>query len=80
MHQPISYPVPGYQIWESDRYVAQHVAQLNAAGRHVARSLGYHILDLEAMAAQVSLPLSYSSILNPLKLLQTPSLLSLGPS
>eukprot|EP00884_Botryococcus_braunii_P013162 jgi/Botrbrau1/21847/Bobra.0190s0061.2 len=53
MHTPVPYPVPGYKVWESDRYVAQHVAQLNAAGRHVARSLGYHILDLEAMAAQM---------------------------
>ncbi len=41
-------------MWEADAYLAQHVAQLNAAGRHVAQSLHYHVIDIEAMASQMS--------------------------
>lgn len=39
--------------WESDRYLYPHVSQMNAAGRHVAQSLHYHLLDMEAMALQL---------------------------
>ncbi len=39
--------------WESDRYLYPHIAQMNAAGRHVAQMLHYHILDTEAMALQL---------------------------
>ena len=41
-------------MWENDPFLSQHVKQLNAAGRHVAQSLHYHVIDIEAMAAQVS--------------------------
>ena len=41
-------------MWENDPFLPQHVKQLNAAGRHVAQSLHFHIIDIEAMAAQVS--------------------------
>ena len=41
-------------MWENDPFLPQHVAQLNAAGRHVAQSLHFHVIDIEAMAAQVS--------------------------
>lgn len=52
LHVPRRTSDPG--MWEADAYLAQHVAQLNAAGRHVAQSLQYHIVDVEAMAAQMS--------------------------
>ena len=52
LHEPRRTSDPG--MWESDAYLAQHVAQLNAAGRHVAQSLLYHVVDVEAMAAQMS--------------------------
>ena len=52
LHVPRRTSDPG--MWEADAYLAQHVAQLNAAGRHVAQSLLYHIVDVEAMAAQMS--------------------------
>jgi hypothetical protein len=51
MHSPRYHAAPGY--WEHDTYLSQHVRQLNAVGRHVARTLLFHILDLELMAAQV---------------------------
>ncbi len=52
LHVPRHTSDPG--MWEADAYLAQHVAQLNAAGRHVAQSLLYHVVDVEAMAAQMS--------------------------
>ena len=52
LHVPRHTSDPG--MWEADGYLAQHVAQLNAAGRHVAQSLLYHVVDVEAMAAQMS--------------------------
>ena len=52
LHVPRRTSDPG--MWESDAFLAQHVAQLNAAGRQVAQSLQYHIVDVEAMAAQMS--------------------------
>eukprot|EP00884_Botryococcus_braunii_P022680 jgi/Botrbrau1/9096/Bobra.0305s0003.1 len=51
LHAPRWHQSPAY--WENDRYIDQHVSQLNAIGRHVAQSLHYHILDLELMALQV---------------------------
>ena len=41
-------------MWENDPFLSQHVKQLNAAGRHVAQSLHFHVIDIEAMAAQIS--------------------------
>ncbi len=41
-------------MWETDRFLSQHVAQLNAAGRHVAAQQRFHIIDMEAMASQLS--------------------------
>ena len=52
LHVPRRTSDPG--MWEADAHLAQHVAQLNAAGRHVAQSLAYHVVDVEAMAAQMS--------------------------
>ena len=52
LHVPRHTSNPG--MWEADAYLAQHVAQLNAAGRHVAQQLAYHVVDVEAMAAQMS--------------------------
>ena len=52
LHVPHQTSDPG--MWENDPYLPQHVKQLNAAGRHVAQALHFHIVDLEAMAAQVS--------------------------
>lgn len=52
LHTPHQTSDPG--MWETDAYLAQHVAQLNAAGRHVAQSQQFHVLDIEAMAAQLS--------------------------
>ena len=52
LHTPHQTSDPG--MWETDAYLAQHVAQLNAAGRHVAQSQQFHVIDIEAMAAQVS--------------------------
>ena len=52
LHVPRHTSDPG--MWEADAYLAQHVAQLNAAGRHVAQSLLFHVVDVEAMAAQMS--------------------------
>ncbi|CAL8466161.1 g5697 [Coccomyxa elongata] len=50
-HIPVQTTDPGK--WETDAYLFQHVAQLNAAGRHVAQSLGFQVVDFEAMAAQL---------------------------
>ena len=52
LHVPHQSADPG--MWENDPFLPQHVAQLNAAGRHVAQTLHFHVIDLEAMAAQVS--------------------------
>ena len=52
LHTPHQTSDPG--MWETDAYLAEHVAQLNAVGRHVAQSQHFHILDIEAMAAQLS--------------------------
>lgn len=52
LHTPHQTSDPG--MWETDAYLAEHVAQLNAAGRHVAQSQHFHVLDIEAMAAQMS--------------------------
>lgn len=52
LHFPHQTSDPG--MWETDRHLALHVAQLNAAGRHVAQSLHYNVVDIEAMAAQMS--------------------------
>lgn len=54
LHLPRWHPDPGY--WENDRYIDQHVSQLNAVGRHVAQSLRFHVLDLELLSAQVTNP------------------------
>ncbi len=51
--------------WESDRYLYPHVAQLNAAGRHVARQLSFHILDMEAMALQLPKEAMMADITHP---------------
>ena len=51
--------------WESDRYLYPHVAQMNAAGHHVARQLGYHILDMEAMALQLPKEAMMADITHP---------------
>ncbi|EIE21231.1 hypothetical protein COCSUDRAFT_67133 [Coccomyxa subellipsoidea C-169] len=50
-HIPVQTKDP--QKWETDAFLYQHVAQLNAAGRHVAESLGFQVIDFEAMAAQL---------------------------
>ena len=52
LHVPHQSADPG--MWENDPFLPQHVKQLNAAGRHVAQSLHYHVIDIEAMAAQIS--------------------------
>jgi hypothetical protein len=52
LHMPRSTSDPG--MWETDPFLAQHVAQLNAAGRHVAAQLRFHVIDMEAMAAQLT--------------------------
>ena len=51
--------------WESDRYLYPHVSQLNAAGRHVAQSLHYHLIDIEAMALQLPKEAMLSDITHP---------------
>ena len=51
--------------WESDRYLYPHVAQMNAAGRHVARQLSFHILDMEAMALQLPKEAMMADITHP---------------
>ncbi len=52
LHTPHQTSEP--HLWETDPYLRQHVAQINAAGRHVASQLRFHLLDLEAMALQIS--------------------------
>lgn len=51
--------------WESDRYLYPHVSQLNAAGRHVAQQLHFHILDMEAMALQLPKEAMMADITHP---------------
>ncbi len=51
--------------WESDRYLYPHVSQMNAAGRHVAQTLHYHLLDMEAMALQLPKEAMLADITHP---------------
>ena len=51
--------------WESDPYLYPHIAQMNAAGRHVAQSLHYHVLDTEAMALQLPKEAMMADITHP---------------
>ena len=51
--------------WESDRYLYPHIAQMNAAGRHVAQMLRYHVLDTEAMALQLPKEAMMADITHP---------------
>lgn len=55
MHQP-KHDKDDHGSWASEKYIAQHVSQLNAAGRQIAHDTGYDILDMELMTAQVHLP------------------------
>ncbi|KAK9909869.1 hypothetical protein WJX75_008757 [Coccomyxa subellipsoidea] len=52
LHTPHQTKEP--QFWETDAFLRQHVAQINAAGRFVAAQQHYHLLDIEAMALQLS--------------------------
>ncbi len=52
LHVPHQTNDPDY--WETDPFLRQHVAQINAAGRYVAAQQHFHVLDMEAMALQVS--------------------------
>ncbi len=52
LHTPHQTSDPAF--WESDPYLRQHVAQINAAGRYVASQQRFHVLDMEAMALQLS--------------------------
>ena len=51
--------------WESNRYLHPHIAQMNAAGRHVAQTLHYHVLDTEAMALQLPKEAMMADITHP---------------
>ncbi|BDA42879.1 hypothetical protein COCOBI_03-7720 [Coccomyxa sp. Obi] len=52
LHVPHQTSDPTY--WETDPFLRQHVAQINAAGRYVASQQHFHVLDMESMALQLS--------------------------